>query len=265
MRDDGFDLHAKNEQSNLLKQVNYKNVGQSGYKNRYDEHSGHDRIFRLDSVQKTQFERAFGVDLEDVRIHLGPNADDITRKANADAVTIGRDIYFHAGKYAPDTEDGKNLLAHELRHFIHFKEDKRMVYREDIEELEEQAMATEMMMAGISIQNISKPHLAEGQKVPGNKHDDDEAENESAIRFKDPPKTLGNFAGKRDKPLYRIYFPSTGKVYTLTNEEKEKAIERAVAKYKTYLENEANLLPEADRERFLLKHLSFLYRRGRTE
>jgi len=260
MKDDGFDIHTQNEQIGRLKQQFYQS---SAFLRDPDLrvsnlHSGSDKIFKLDSVQKTQFERAFDTDLEDVRIHIGPYADDITRNAHADAVTIGRDIYFHAGKYSPDTEEGRNLLAHELRHFIHFKEDKRMVYREDIEELEDQAMAAEMMMANISIQHVSAPHLSQDSKPPEGSRDN-EATNDSSVRFEDAPKTLHSFGEKRDKPLYRIYFPSTGKVYILTNEEKEKAIESAIVKYKKYINSKAALLPEDEQERYILMHLAFLY------
>jgi hypothetical protein len=257
MRDDGFDLHTKNEQSGNLKQ-NYFGNEASGY-DRLNLGSGADRVFRLDSVQKTQFERLFGADLEDVRIHLGPDANDITRKAHADAVTIGCDIYFHSGKFAPDTEEGRSLLAHELQHFIHFKEDKRMVYREDLEELEGEAIATEILMGGLAIQHVGKPHFADSGKGGAIGHNESDAENESAVRFDEAPHTLGEFSGKSRAPMFRIYFPRTGKEYVLTNEDKELALERAVVKYKKYLDDEASLLPEDERERFLLSHLSFLY------
>ena len=36
----------------------------------------------------------------------------------AAAYTIGRDIVFGAGQYAPQTSAGQKLLAHELTHFL---------------------------------------------------------------------------------------------------------------------------------------------------
>jgi hypothetical protein len=37
---------------------------------------------------------------------------------NAQAFTTGNDIYFNEGKYQPDTQSGKSLLAHELTHVV---------------------------------------------------------------------------------------------------------------------------------------------------
>jgi hypothetical protein len=41
---------------------------------------------------------------------------DLARSVNARAFTVGHDIVFAAGHYAPETEHGKRLLAHELTH-----------------------------------------------------------------------------------------------------------------------------------------------------
>ena len=37
---------------------------------------------------------------------------------NADAFTVGRDIYFGAGKLQPRTTESDRLLAHELAHVV---------------------------------------------------------------------------------------------------------------------------------------------------
>jgi hypothetical protein len=63
-------------------------------------------------------EPRFGADLSDVRIHTGPEAVHTARALNARAYTVGRDIMFGAGRYAPDTAEGKKLLAHELTHVV---------------------------------------------------------------------------------------------------------------------------------------------------
>lgn len=58
----------------------------------------------------------YGVDGEAVRIHTDPQADRFAQGLGARAVTIGRDVYFRQGHYAPDTGGGQRLLAHELAH-----------------------------------------------------------------------------------------------------------------------------------------------------
>ena len=85
-----------------------------------------DNSIKLDSTLKAQFERAFDADFSDVRIHTGAYADKLTKSSGAEAVTIGRDIYFAGGKYNPETEDGIRLLAHELQHVIQFQDRESM-------------------------------------------------------------------------------------------------------------------------------------------
>src|SRR5438270_2434452 len=70
----------------------------------------------LDSHLRHRFERAFGVDLGTVRLHLGPAASTAARLLRAEAVTSGDDILFGGGKYEPSTQAGRQLLAHELAH-----------------------------------------------------------------------------------------------------------------------------------------------------
>ena len=61
---------------------------------------------------------AFGVDFSNVRIHTDTQSVEMNRKLGAHAFTNGNDIYFNQGKYAPETTEGKRLLAHELAHTI---------------------------------------------------------------------------------------------------------------------------------------------------
>ena len=55
-------------------------------------------------------------DLRCVRIHTGPQAARSAAAIGARAYTLGHDIVFGDGEYAPHTPPGRSLLAHELRH-----------------------------------------------------------------------------------------------------------------------------------------------------
>jgi hypothetical protein len=57
-------------------------------------------------------------DLADVRLHTGPEGDEIVRPTGARAVTVGRDIAFARNAYAPDTPGGRLLLTDELSHAV---------------------------------------------------------------------------------------------------------------------------------------------------
>jgi Domain of unknown function (DUF4157) len=63
-------------------------------------------------------EPRFGVDFSAVRIHTDPEAHRSARAVDALAFTVGRDIVFGAGHYAPDTARGQRLIAHELAHVV---------------------------------------------------------------------------------------------------------------------------------------------------
>ena len=72
----------------------------------------------FDKASRAFFEPRFGRDFSDVRVHVGAKADMVARSIGARAFTIGRDIAFAAGEYNPASNEGRNLLAHELTHVI---------------------------------------------------------------------------------------------------------------------------------------------------
>lgn len=63
-------------------------------------------------------ESRIGADFSGVRIHTDTQAADMSRHISAHAFTHGNDIYFNNGQYAPHTDAGSRLLAHELTHTI---------------------------------------------------------------------------------------------------------------------------------------------------
>lgn len=72
----------------------------------------------LPKSARSFFEPRFGQDFSGVRVHSGARAAQLARSANARAFTIGRDVVFDAGQYAPNSLEGKKLLAHELTHVV---------------------------------------------------------------------------------------------------------------------------------------------------
>ena len=57
-------------------------------------------------------------DFGHVRVHTNARAMASAQAVHARAYTVGRDIVFGAGQYAPHTSAGRRLLAHELAHTI---------------------------------------------------------------------------------------------------------------------------------------------------
>lgn len=63
-------------------------------------------------------EPRFGADFGNVTIHTGDQAATLSRAFNARAFTVGNQIYFGKGAYQPDSNEGRELIAHELTHTI---------------------------------------------------------------------------------------------------------------------------------------------------
>lgn len=72
----------------------------------------------LDTQTRAFVEPRFGFDFSQVRIHTDGEAAQSARDVNAHAYTVGRDVVFAAGRFAPGTPQGQRLLAHELTHVV---------------------------------------------------------------------------------------------------------------------------------------------------
>jgi hypothetical protein len=70
----------------------------------------------LDGGTASRMGTAFGRDFGGVRVHTGDDAASAAAQLNARAFTVGNDVAFAAGEYAPGTLVGDALLAHELAH-----------------------------------------------------------------------------------------------------------------------------------------------------
>ena len=65
---------------------------------------------------RQDMEGRFGLPFETVRIHTGPDAVRLSESMQAHAFAVGEHIAFNEGCFAPDTAQGRFLLAHELAH-----------------------------------------------------------------------------------------------------------------------------------------------------
>jgi hypothetical protein len=71
----------------------------------------------IDDSTRNFMETRFGTDFNNVRIHTddaGTNEPGTQRQS----FTVGNDIYFNEGEYKVNTDNGKQLLAHELTHTL---------------------------------------------------------------------------------------------------------------------------------------------------
>jgi hypothetical protein len=127
----------------------------------------------LDAVTRAVMEPPFRRDFSDVRIHSNARATESARTLNALAYTVGRDIVFGAGQYAPQTGGGQHLLAHELIHVVQqggqaqaLQHNNRVGEENDRYEQEAERGAA-LFMSGVPIQvsSMVSPALVQRTKV----------------------------------------------------------------------------------------------------
>ncbi|MET3806011.1 hypothetical protein ABIB25_003019 [Nakamurella sp. UYEF19] len=70
----------------------------------------------LPAALGTSMGEELGADLRSVRVHTGPESDAAARALQATAFADGLDLHFRNGTYAPTTQAGQRLLAHEVSH-----------------------------------------------------------------------------------------------------------------------------------------------------
>jgi hypothetical protein len=70
----------------------------------------------LPAVARQPLEDHFGADLSQVRVHTDNEAAALNRELQAQAFTVGNDVFMGEGKYDPTSSEGQGLLAHELTH-----------------------------------------------------------------------------------------------------------------------------------------------------
>src|ERR1700732_3633116 len=72
----------------------------------------------LEANVRLAMQSRLGRDFTQVRVHAGLRADDAAASVSARAFTVGSDIVFGRGQYAPGTAAGASLLTHELAHVV---------------------------------------------------------------------------------------------------------------------------------------------------
>ena len=233
------------KKSNL--NINFEDIfviPQYGFEEIEQEDSLNDKVSPLDVTLKSQYERAFNADFSEVKIHTGELAEKITREANAEAVTIGEDIYFAGEKWSPDTEEGQALSSHELQHIKQYQENRRFVYLEDIWEVEKEAGIVENKMKKLKLHDIQSPILDVG---------DIDVRNEIIPKKEIETLSPSEFIEDEEKQLFEIYFANSNKKYLVTAEEKQKAIEFTIEKLKNDINEEISCMTENDRENYILR------------
>jgi len=134
----------------------------------------------LPNATRRLFETRFRRDFSGVRLHTDSQAAASAAAVDAHAYTVGTDIVFGASRYAPDTNAGQHLLAHELAHVV-------------------------QQGAALRRASLSPP-------VEGEGHSDDEEEKQPVQRLRRYPAIVGldeagpeaDLTGKQEAQMYQL-------------------------------------------------------------
>lgn len=86
----------------------------------------------LDAAIRATMESRFGHDFSQVRVHADERAAQSAQAVNARAYTVGRDVVFGRGEYAPGSSQGQRLLAHELTHVVQQRRGRSLARRSSL-------------------------------------------------------------------------------------------------------------------------------------
>jgi len=125
----------------------------------------------LDEKTRAFMESRFDRDFGDVRVHIDTDAAESAEALSADAYATGRDIYFAAGKYAPESSQGQHLLAHELTHVVQQAEgqtrtDRALSHPDDESEREARGVSEGLSVAALSAPRARLQRQASGSVDP---------------------------------------------------------------------------------------------------
>lgn len=206
-----------------------------------------DQTFPLDAAVLSRMETLFGEDFKSVRIHTGAYAQSLTGKRGASAVTSGRDIYFAAGAYSPDTEEGQRLIAHELEHVRQFRQGLNPGTDEDRTALEGAALRVEALGED-GFHNLERGALSgEGSFAYGEQGGGGALMKGGA----EEGELLEDFSGKKRESLIEVVMESTGKRYVITPAEKEAVLRELRVAFEDKLEERLAFAGEDERRAYI--------------
>ena len=153
----------------------------------------------MDTETQAFMEPRFGHDFSSVRVHTDEQAAESARSVNALAYTVGHDVVFGAGQYAPTTMTGKRLLAHELTHVVQqnqtgtihrYQEYHTISNPGDIAEKEADAIGEQVISSGTELDVPSGPHQA--AMIQRKEATDQETDNKAATNEKTTDQETGS-------------------------------------------------------------------------
>ena len=123
----------------------------------------------LDRATGKLMEARLGYDFSDVRLHADSRSAMSAKAIGARAYTVGTDIVFASGEFAPASAEGRRLLAHELTHVVQQRQGGIALQRQPNRPGVGATLidVNELRQAGVKVapesQSISTPKLVDRQ------------------------------------------------------------------------------------------------------
>ncbi len=155
----------------------------------------------LEHGVRSQMEGAMGADLSGVRVHSDEQAATLNQDLSARAFTQGKDIFFGAGEYAPETGAGQRLLAHELTHVMQQRDGAQLMVgaANDPAEKEADAVADRVVQRLGSIDRQAEEEEEE-ELMPVRRQDEEEEEAQMLRRQDLPEEEEAQMLRRQDLP-----------------------------------------------------------------
>ncbi|HEY5946988.1 MAG TPA: DUF4157 domain-containing protein [Kofleriaceae bacterium] len=214
----------------------------------------------LTSTGRAHFESMTGGSLDGARMHVDADAERISTLARAEALTYGRDVFIPPANFAPATERGRALIAHELAHVTQAPAMPGTLFRKGTEHYP--TVAEQKEIEGILGRHTAEPVIekpakaADADKATGDKASADKASEDKPVEKIVDTRTVlsDDEVEKRADELLKPYretldtkFPTSGDpkqtVDSLAQatEYSQKALKAIEAKFGTYIKQRFTL------------------------
>jgi hypothetical protein len=147
---------------------------------------------------RAHMEPRLGAELGHVRVHTGSDSARAANTVGARAFTVGSDVHFNHGEYAPGSREGDKLLAHELTHTVQAQQSGVQRKPEPGEEEKE----------GEEVSHPEEPAEKEAdeisEKVAGDLHGDREAAFDDESEKKKKKEAAPSIGAKLFRKIFRF-------------------------------------------------------------
>lgn len=153
----------------------------------------------LEPTLRQDMEQRFGHDFSQVRIHSDTASEQSAREINASAYTTGNNVVFGSGRYTPETQTGRQLLAHELTHVVQQSAGSAANIQREIDDESEDPDTTETGDMDSDTSNT----------VDNDESETEEGEDSEEVSFGEEPEALDNKSQSKGDKKIRVELPGT--------------------------------------------------------